>query len=127
MTISFDTSELGALTIDLTEAPNITRKQLRGVMRKGAKNINKQLEREMGRSRHFKGAAPALRGYDKIDEGDAITYEMGPVKGSPGSLANIAYFGTSRGGGTVPDPENALRAEAPNVIGWIEGITEGIL
>lgn len=129
MTVTFDVSELNELVLDLGAAPAITRTRLRSVMRRGAKNINRQLAREMGRSRHFKGAAGAFAHYDEYDDGDTLTYEMGPAKGkwSGGNLGNIAYFGTSRGGGTVPDPEGALRAEAPAVIGWIEGIAEGIL
>ena len=40
--------------------------------------------------------------------------EVGPRKGKPGSIANIAYFGGANGGGgTVPDPRGALEAEAP--------------
>ena len=42
----------------------------------------------------------------------AVSAVIGPEKGAPGSLANVAYFGTSRGGGTVADPEDALQEEA---------------
>ena len=45
-----------------------------------------------------------------------IEAEIGPETGGAGSLAGFAYFGgVNGGGGTVPDPQGALDAEAPNV------------
>ncbi len=83
------------------------------VVAKGALNIKTQLISEARASRHFKGFAPGIT-YE-MDSGPGFVEALiGPEKGSPGSLANIAYFGTSRGGGTVPDPMLALQAEAPN-------------
>ena len=57
-------------------------------------------------------------GYEIQDRAGSIELVAGPTKGSPGSLANIAYFGTSRGGGTVPDPRGALDAETPTASSW---------
>ena len=57
-----------------------------------------------------------------------VSAEIGPKKGSPGSLANIAYFGASRGGGgQVPDPEGALLAELPVLEKYLaEILAEGL-
>lgn len=82
---------------------------------KGSMNIKRQLQQEMGRSTHFGGLARSIT-FDIESNGDSILSEIGPEsgRGNPGALANIAYFGASRGGGgRVPDPEGALDAELP--------------
>lgn len=112
--IEVDTSEVRELIADLTSASDRVAVGAPAVIFKGAMNIKAQLRDEMGASRHFKGAASAID-FDIEDGG--LTAEIGPSAeaGSPGNLGNIAYFGTSRGGGTVPDPRDALEAEAPKV------------
>ncbi|GAA1742970.1 hypothetical protein GCM10009809_42120 [Isoptericola hypogeus] len=114
--VTFDTSELDAFAAELGKAGAFTQKGVRGVISKGALNIKKQQQAEMRRSSYFAMIAPTIS-YDIREVsafgGGIVEAEIGPVKGGAGSLANIAYFGTSRGGGTVPDPEDALQAEAP--------------
>ncbi len=116
-TISADTSELGTFAVDLTAAGSGIAKTVRPIVHKGANNIKNQLRAEMRASRHFR---PVARAIDYSMHGGmvfgagVIEAEIGPRKGSPGSLANVAIFGTSRGGGTVPDPQLALEAEIPN-------------
>jgi hypothetical protein len=119
-----DTSELRAFAADLTSASFRSVLALRPVVKKGAVQIKDQLRREMSASTHFKGAAPGIS-FDITDGG--LTAEVGPTKGGPGSLANIAYFGTSRGGGTVPDPRGALEAEVPKFEQAILDAIEGLL
>ena len=63
---------------------------------------------QMKNSKHFKGF-PDIS-YDMKDDFEAW---IGPNKGGPGAGANIAYFGTSRGGGTVEDPEETMERELP--------------
>jgi len=92
--------------------------QARAVVERGAMNIKRQLQRELSDSKHFKGVARDVS-YDVRTAGafggGIIEAEIGPESGpgSAGNLANVAYFGTSRGGGTVPDPSLALAAEVP--------------
>lgn len=99
---------------DLRGLKQWARVDARAVPEHGAFRIANQLRSEMRASRHFGQVAAAIS-YDILDRVNAIEVEIGPVKGSPGSLANIAYFGTSRGGGTVPDPREAFDAEVPNI------------
>lgn len=121
--VLIDTGELREVAHDLSAVdvrlvPNVER-----VFSKAAVNIKKQLIREATGSRHFRGFAPGIS-YDRKGfagfGGGEIVYEIGPEKGAPGSLANIAYFGTSRGGGTVPDPVGALNTEIENLIPHVE-------
>lgn len=99
-------------------AESAVESQARAVVERGAVNIKKQLQRELGGSRHFKGIARDVS-YDIRTAGafggGVIEAEIGPESGPgrAGNLANVAYFGTSRGGGTVPDPSLALAAEVP--------------
>jgi len=118
MAINFDTSELRALSADLSKASDQVAAKVMPVVSKGALNIKAQLRMEMYASKSFRGIGSSIS-YD-IHGGDmfgvgVIEAEIGPTTdpGSPGSLANVAYFGTSRGGGTVPDPVGALNAELP--------------
>ncbi len=118
--ISMDTSELRALAADMTQAASSIDGKVLPIIEHGAVNIKARLRAEMGSSRSFKGIVPSI-GYD-MHSGQmfgvgVIEAEIGPKSGpgDPGNLANIAYFGSSRGGGTVPDPQGALDAEAPNV------------
>lgn len=102
-----------AFSRDLRAAGSGVAGKVRPVVHKGAGKIKKQHRREMQSSRSFKGVTPSID-YSMKSGGEAIEAEIGPRTGSPGSLANIAYFGGSRGGGTVPDPKGALDAEVPH-------------
>lgn len=106
--ISVDTSEVRALVADMTGVDARLRPDVSSTVKKGATNIKNDLTTQMQKSRHFKGFADI--GYDMTDDFEA---EIGPNKPGPGAGANIAYFGTSRGGGTVEDPEEALDRELP--------------
>lgn len=113
---SIDSSEVRALGADMRKVPDVLVKDVRGVVAKGAVNIKNHQRDAAKRSKHFKGFARAItfdvRG-GMISGTAVIEAEIGPVKGKPGSLGNIAYFGTSRGGGTVEDPQVALDEEEP--------------
>lgn len=100
---------------------------VRGVLERGALNIKRDLVAEMGASTHFGQIAPSIS-YDARDTADGVEVEVGPDHSRRGgALANIAYFGTSRGGGTVPDPVWAMNREAPNVIRYIDVLIAGLL
>lgn len=111
MSDGFSVEITGAREIiaDLSNVDARLRPNIAAVVKKGATNIKDDLQTQARKSRHFKGFAPGIS-YDMVDDFEA---EIGPVKGRPGSLANIAYFGTSRGGGTVENPEAALAREIP--------------
>jgi hypothetical protein len=105
--------------------------KIKGVVAKSALNTKKIMQADARRSRHFKQLAPAIS-YDlNVHEfgGDGvIEAEVGPTPGRGGSLAGIAYFGTSKpGGGTVRNPEDAMLEEAPNFYEFAFKATEGLL
>jgi len=120
--VEFDTSQVDAFAQDLARAGAELERKAEPVIERGALNIKNQLVDEMSASRHFRAVARSIS-YDR----DGLEAEIGPEKGAPGSLANIAYFGSSRGGGTVPDPIHALEAEVPNVERWLAEVAEDSL
>lgn len=110
-------SEVRAFAQHLSAAGVATKRETRAVVERGANNIKRQLREEMGRSRHFGKIADAIN-YDVREVGGFgggfVEAEIGPgLHRRVARLENIAYFGTSRGGGTVPDPLGALLAEMP--------------
>ena len=112
--IEFDMSEVRELVADMSASDGSLNRHVRASVVKGAVNIKNALITDMQASRHFKGAAGDID-FDIEDGGGEISAEIGPHSGpgNPGALANIAYFGTSRGGGTVRNPEYALADELP--------------
>lgn len=121
--ISIDTSDARRLAVELDSGTARTLGEVTRIVSRGALNIKNQLIREAKESASFKGFAPAIS-YDLEDSGH--TAIIGPETGRPGSLANIAYFGTSRGGGTVKDPGGALLDETPRFLRELERLA-GVL
>lgn len=116
--MGWDISGLTEFVADLRALPEHARGDARQVLSKAGVNIKRQLVAEMGASRHFGQVASAIS-YEIQERAGSVELVAGPTKGSPGSLANIAYFGTSRGGGTVPDPRGALDAETPTASSYL--------
>lgn len=127
MTVSFDASQLRTLGRDLGRIPGKVQRGVRPVVSKGALNVKNQLAKEMGGSQHF-GQIKSSISYDIEVSGDGVEAKIGPDKGrAGGALANVAYFGTSRGGGTVPDPEAALSAEGDNFERALSDLLDGVI
>ena len=144
--MSADTSDLDGLMRSFRAIPAAMVPKMRSVVEKSANNTKKAMRKDARSSKHFGQLAMTIN-YDlKVLEfgGDAeIQAEIGPDKTvtvasrakkprpgprTPASLANIAYFGTSRpGGGTVRNPEDAMLEEAPNFYEYAFKATEGLL
>ena len=108
--VEIDASELREFSTELGKVPTKVVTGVRPAVVKAGVNMKNQLREEMDRSKHFKASRSI--DFDVSDGGLAVA--VGPSKGKPGSIANIAYFGgVNGGGGTVPDPRGALDAEAP--------------
>lgn len=116
MAVSINADEVRELAADMRAINTRLARWVRPVVERGAVNVKNDLQAQMRKSRHFKGIASGIS-YDVRAAGfggsGVYEAEIGPTRGRPGSLANIAYFGTPRGGGTVEDPTGALEREAP--------------
>ncbi|QDG65844.1 hypothetical protein NIBR502772_06100 [Pseudarthrobacter sp. NIBRBAC000502772] len=129
--MSADTSDLDGLARSFRAIPALMVPKLKGVVAKSALNTKKIMQADARKSRHFKQLSRAISFDLKVYEfgGDGvIEAEIGPTTGGAGSLAGIAYFGTSKpGGGTVRNPEDAMLEEAPNFYEYAFKATEGLL
>lgn len=121
--VSIDASEIRTLAVDMRRQASRMPGEVKQIVEKAAVEIKKDLAAQLAASKHFKGFARVS--YDLRDAGFGA--EIGPDKGGPGSGANIAYFGTSRGGGTVEDPVEALNREAPTLERYLSDMAAGLL
>jgi len=118
--------DLQQLVNDLERFPTVLYPAVQTVMQQGALGLKDQLNENLAASRHFRGAAGSVT-YDGLVDVGAISYEVGPDKGRRGgALANIAFFGTSRGGGTV-DLDGAVQAEGDRTEKFLSLAVEGLL
>ena len=125
--VSVDAHEVRELAADFTRVPGELSRHAIPVLSKGALNIKNQMRSEILQSAvgQKRGVESSIT-YDLHDGG--YLAEIGPRKGGPGSIANIAYFGGAHGGGgSAPDPRGALEAEAPNVEREILDIVSRVL
>lgn len=126
--MTIDSREVRAFAVELAgEADRIAPEVARSVFR-GASQIKAAMQADMSASTSFKGVARSID-FDTMLERDAYAAEIGPRHGpgDAGNLANIAYFGGSRGGGTVRDPQQALDDEAPKFERALEAIMKDVL
>lgn len=123
MKISIDTSQVRNLVADLGKLDDNVSHEVPKIVTRGAVNIKKDMQEAMKKTSDggFRYVATQIF-FDELDDG--LTAEIGPEKygRGDGSLANIAYFGTSKGGGTIEDPKFALERETPNFIRELEKI-----
>lgn len=106
--------ELRAFAADLGKVAGKAVPDTEAVLKKGSNNIKEDLVAGAKASKHFKGMAGSIS-YDRMAGIGSLRFEIGPDKDRRGgALGNIAYFGTSRGGGTL-DLEGPLERETPNI------------
>lgn len=112
MTVDLDMSEVRELAADMRKVDGRLARHLVPVVSKGALNIKKEIAETFRASGNagFRYVGSTVS-YDLTTSTDEIAAEIGPTKPA-GALANVAVFGTSRGGGTVADPAQALTNEA---------------
>lgn len=116
------------LANDLASSPERVMREVKSVVSKGSLNIKNQLKSEAMTSRHF-GQINRAMGYDLTETGNSVQGEIGPTKERDKSAGLLmAYYGQSRGGGgTLPDPINALQAEEAGFIAALENLDGVIL
>lgn len=124
--IEIDTSEVRRAAADATRLPGELARWLLPAVNKGAVNIKKAMRSDLQASSNGGiRAVAATVSYDIHHDGPSIEAEVGPSKPA-GALANIAYFGTSRGGGRTRDPREPLEEEAAAFEEAITSIVEDL-
>lgn len=122
-TIKVDAEEARQLAVDMRRVGAKMGPQVQAVVAKAAVNIKADLTAQLKASKHFKGFAKVS--YDLFAAGFGA--EIGPTKDGAGAGANLAYFGTSRGGGTVEEPAESLKRETTQFERWLASIAEKAL
>jgi hypothetical protein len=119
--VSDGSAEFRKLANDLGKIAGNAVKDVDSVLKKGAQNVKEEMSADATDSEHFKGMAGSIS-YDSRYSIGTPRYEVGPDKGRRGgALGNIAYFGTSRGGGTL-DIEKPLRNEEPRLTAALDAL-----
>lgn len=112
------------LVVTLRRASQKITNEVEKILFKGSMNIKAQLKKEATGHDHFPLVA-ATMGFDIRQTPGGVVSEIGPREGS---LAGIAYFGSSRpGGATLPDPKFTLADEVPVVERHIGDVMERLL
>ena len=127
-----DASELESFAVDLGRAGDKALKDVEKVVFKGAMNVRNGMRKEMASSKSFGALAPTIN-FDMDVQPNGIEAEVGPAKRSGtasrglGFGANIAYFGTSRGGGGTVDFLKPFEEEKPRFEQAIQEVLGDIL
>ncbi|MBM9432341.1 hypothetical protein JVW63_01265 [Flaviflexus sp. JY899] len=113
----------------MSDVPRKLQKEIPPIVKKGALNIKEAMRKDLMAS-SYSGInyVASTVSFDELDGGFAAV--IGPSSGrgrGKGSLANVAYFGTSRGGGTVRDPKEALADEEDNFLTHLGKVAGGVL
>ena len=125
--MSNDASELRRYAADLGRIGPKVENAVDGVLRKGALNVKNTLREDMSKSTHFGHIARTIN-YDITKDSAGIEAEIGPNKHwRSARLANIAYFGTSRGGGGTVDFDNGIRKVEPNMSAHLRRVMGDVL
>ena len=119
--MSDGSAELNALAVNLGRIAGSAVKDVDEVLKKGAQNVKSEMQADVSRSPQFKGMAGSIS-YDSFYLPGRARYVVGPDKSRRGgSLGNIYYFGTSRGGGSG-DINKPLRTEEPRLMSALDAL-----
>ena len=94
-----DASELTELGRRMALAQTVVRPKLAATVKKAAQNVKTAIESDVGASSNA-GLRQVRIGYETGSTGTVEYADVSPREGGSSNLANIAFFGTARGGGT---------------------------
>lgn len=114
-------AELRQFAANLGRVAGSALKDVDAVLKKGVQNMKTEMQADASGSQHFKGMAGSIS-YESFYLPGRARYVVGPDKARRGgSLGNIYYFGTSRGGGTG-DIDKPLASEGPRTMSALEAL-----
>lgn len=98
-TMTLDTSELDKLAGDWRNTVARLPARFKPTFAKAGLNVKNAINDDLAASRNA-GFRRIRVSYDPIPSAEGIGVEIGPREGGANELANIAFFGTAKGGGT---------------------------
>lgn len=119
-----DTSEVREFAAKLAAAPEKKRRRVAMIVKKGAQNVKNETRADLTSS----GNAAFRRipiAYEMHERGSMVEADVAPTDGGAGDLANLAFFGTAKGGGTHVFYQHARR-EFPNLVCELRKVAMGL-
>lgn len=119
--IELDVSELREFAVDLGDIPQELSRHALPAFEQGGKEVRDRMREDMASSGSFGHLSRSITMDPPTDGEGGYEIEIGPTKKFSGQKkqprhgANIAYFGTYKGGGTVRDPKEAAEEVMPSV------------
>lgn len=115
--LTIDASELSELGRRMALAQTVVRPRLAATVKKAAQNVKTAIESDVGASSNA-GLRQVRIGYETGSTGTVEYADVSPREGGSSNLANIAFFGTARGGGTHRFYEHA-EDELPTLADYV--------
>ena len=109
-----ETSAVKAVAANLQAAPERTRRRVSRIVKKAAQNVKTDTRADLTSSGNAAFRHIPIS-YEMHDRGSVVEADVAPDDGGAGDLANLAFFGTAKGGGTHDFYQHA-RAEFPNLV-----------
>lgn len=116
-TTGIDASELSAFGQKILAAQYSTSKKIAATVKRAAQNVKEEIQKDVSSSSNA-GLRKIRAGYELGSSGTRIYADVSPRDEGASQLANIAFFGTARGGGTHEFYEHAER-ELPNLAQYV--------
>ena len=119
-----DVSQINGLAKKLAAAPLKKQALVAAAVKHGAQNIKTAIQKDVHESSNS-GIRRIPISYEMSTDRSQVEADIAPDDGGAGNLANIAFFGTSRGGGThqfYEHGEDELDATAHYVQKAAEGL-----
>ena len=95
---TIDVSQVKDLAKGLAAVPLRSQVLVAAAVKHGAQNIKQSVSEDLQSSRNHAFRRIRIH-YDMQKRGPVVEADIGPEQGGASSLANLAFFGTSRGGG----------------------------
>ena len=95
---TIDVSQVEDLAKTLAAVPLRSQTLVAAAVKHGAQNIKESVSEDLQSSSNHAFRRIRIH-YDMQERGPVVEADIGPEQGGASSLANLAFFGTSRGGG----------------------------
>ena len=123
--ITIDASELTAFGRRVAAAHAMASIKVAQAVKKGAQNVKEGVISDLQTSGNHAISCIGI-GYEMGSTGTTVYADVSPREGGASDLANIAFFGTAKGGGTHDFYENAER-EFPTLAEYVADAADDML
>ena len=123
--VTIDASELTAFGHRVAAAHAMASVKVAQAVKKGAQNVKEVIFSDLQTSWNYAFSCIGI-GYEMGSTGTTVYADVSPRDGGASDLANIAFFGTAKGGGTHDFYESAER-ELPTLAEYVADAADDML